>query len=285
VRPDAPLASPRAAVLHVHGYNDYFYQVELAEWFTGQDLAFFAVDLRRAGRSLQPGDHPHDMRDISEQGDDITLAIEAIAAELPGVPIVIHSHSTGALAAAIWAADQPHPAVVGVILNSPLFGLQMTRRDRAALVALPVLVKLRPRAVVGDRPAIYAKHLHISGGGPADFDLEWKTPKGVPARAQWVFAVSRAWKRIDAGLGIELPVLVARSDSCGPETDENPRIGSQDVVVDTEATARRAPLLGNRVREVVIENGIHDLSQSSPGPRAAYLAALASFIDEVVGER
>jgi alpha-beta hydrolase superfamily lysophospholipase len=282
VRPDALPASPRAAVLHVHGYNDYFYQTELAQWFAQQGLAFYAVDMRRSGRSLKSGDHPHDMADIAEQGEDISAAVAAIAADSPGLPIVVHAHSTGALAAAIWAADHPDPAVAGVILNSPLFGLQTNRRDRAALVALPLIKRVRPRMVVGDRPAIYAKHLHASGGGPAQFDIDWKTPAGVPARAQWVHAVSSAWKRIDAGLGIELPVLVARSDSSGPESDDNPRIMEQDVVVDTAATARRTPLLGPGAREVVIENGIHDLSQSSEGPRAAYYAAVAGFIDEVL---
>ena len=69
VRPDAAVASPRAAVLHVHGYNDYFYQAELAKWFGDRGLAFYAVDMRRSGRSLKPGDHPHDMADIAEQGD------------------------------------------------------------------------------------------------------------------------------------------------------------------------------------------------------------------------
>lgn len=282
VRPDAVPPSPRAAVLHVHGYNDYFYQAELADWFGEQGLAFYAVDMRRSGRSLRPGDHPHDMRDIAEQGDDIEAALAAIAELHPGLPIIVHAHSTGGLAAAIWAADRPHPALAGVILNSPLLGLHMSSRDKVAARVLPLVVKLRPRAVVGDRPAIYAKYLHVSGGGPAEFDVTWKTPRGVPARAQWVYAVTQAWKRIDAGLGIEAPLLVARSDSSGPERDDNPRLMEQDVVVDTDATAERTALLGPGARELVVRGGIHDLSQSSPEPRAAYFAGVASFIDEVL---
>jgi len=283
VRPDAGPATPRVAVLHVHGYNDYFYQAELAHWFSEQGVAFYAVDMRRAGRSLRPGDHPHDMADIAEQGDDIALAADAIAELHPGLPLVLHGHSTGALAAAIWASDRPHPQLVGVILNSPLFGLAASRRDRAAMVALPLVVRLRPRMVVGDRPAIYAKHLHVSGGGPAEFDFAWKTPAGIPARAQWVHAVSQAWRRIDAGLSIQVPVLVARSDSDGPERDDNPRIAEQDVVIDTAAIVRAIPKLGPDVRELVVVNGIHDLTQSAPGPRAAYLEGVSAFIDEVDG--
>ncbi|MGC4175364.1 alpha/beta hydrolase [Demequina sp.] len=283
VRDDGAPASPRAAVLHVHGYNDYFYQAELAEWFREQGVAFFAVDMRRSGRSLKPGEHAHDMADLAEQGDDITTAALAVAELYPDLPLFVHAHSTGALAAAIWAADRPTPNTGGVILNSPLFGLAMTRRDRAAMRALPALVRIRPGMIVGDRPAIYAKFLHTSGGGPAEFDFAWKTPRGVPATARWMNAVNRGWARIAAGAEVQVPTLVAHSDSSGPERDDNPRILEQDVVIDTEAIVRGIPKLGPLARELVVPGGIHDLSQSAPGPRKVYLDGVAAFIDEVLG--
>ncbi len=282
IRPDAPLTSPRAAVLHVHGYNDYFYQADLADWFRERGIEFYAVDMRRSGRSLKSGDHPHDMADIAEQGDDIQAAVDAMRELHPDLPLVVHAHSTGALAAAIWVADRAPAHLKGVILNSPLFGLQMSKLDRAKLRGLPLLRRVAPTAVVARRPAIYAKYLHVSGGGPADFDTTWKTPAGVPARTTWVYAVIRAWARIEAGLTIPVPALVARSDSCGPETDDNPRLREQDVVVDTEATARLIPKLGPNARELVITNGIHDLTQSSAEPRAAYFAGVEAFLDEVL---
>ncbi|MCR6712179.1 MAG: hypothetical protein NVV57_05555 [Demequina sp.] len=106
---------------------------------------------------------------------------------------------------------------------------------------------------------------------------------GCAAKARWVAAVNRGWARIDAGLPISVPTLVARSDSCGPERDDNPRIMEQDVVIDTEAIALAIPKLGPNVRELVVVGGIHDLSQSAPGPRKAYYDAVAAFIDEVLG--
>lgn len=282
VRPDAVVASPRAAFVHVHGYNDYFYQGELAQWSSSQGLSFYAVDMRRSGRSLKPGEHPHDMADLAEQGDDIEAAVDAIADFHHDLPIVVHAHSTGGLAAAIWAADRAPAALTCLVLNSPLFGLTMTRRDRAAMRALPAIVRLRPGAIVGDRPAIYAKHLHVTGGGPAEFDTAWKTPDGVPTTARWIAAVNRGWARIAAGLPLPVPTLVAHSDSHGPERDDNPRIMEQDVVIDTDAIARAIPKLGPNARELVVHGGIHDLSQSAPGPRQAYLDAVAAFIDEVL---
>lgn len=282
VRCDAQPASPRAAVLHVHGYNDYFYQAEFGAWCVENGFAFYAVDMRRAGRSERPEDHPHDMANLAEPGDDIAAACEAIAELHPGLPIIVHAHSTGGLSAAIWAADRPHPQLAGLVLNSPLFGLPMTRGQAMLARAVTPMMKLRPTMIVSRIPSLYNERLHVNGGGTVEFNQEWKRPQGIPTTAQWVGAVTGGWKRIDGGLGIEVPVLVARSASTGPERDDNPRFREQDVVVDTAAAARRTPLLGGKAQALVIENGIHDLSQSPAEPRAAYLDGVAAFIDAVL---
>ncbi len=42
-------------VLYVHGWSDYFFQTELARFWTGLGAGFYALDLRKYGRSLRPG--------------------------------------------------------------------------------------------------------------------------------------------------------------------------------------------------------------------------------------
>ncbi|MGH9060169.1 MAG: alpha/beta hydrolase, partial [Acidimicrobiales bacterium] len=59
--------SPRAgraglagtAVLYVHGYNDYFFQTDLADFFAERGATFYALDLRKYGRSLRPHHTPN----------------------------------------------------------------------------------------------------------------------------------------------------------------------------------------------------------------------------------
>ena len=283
IKADAQPASPRAAILHLHGYNDYFYQAEFGRWCVDQGLAFYAVDMRAAGRSLKPGDHAHDMANMTEPGDDIGAAMDALAELHPGLPLLIHAHSTGGLSAVIWAADRSHPQLAGMVLNSPLFGLPITKGDALIVRVVSPLMKLRPSMIVSRRPSLYNERLHVAGGGAAEFNQEWKTGAGVPTTARWVAAVLGAWKRIDDGLDLPVPTVVARSATTGPESDDNPLFTSQDVVVDTVVTARRTRLLGPRVEELVIEGGMHDLSQSAAEPRAAYLAGVAAFIDKVLG--
>lgn len=283
VRPVHQASAPRAVVLHVHGYNDYFFQEHLAYAFMDAGCAFYALDLRRAGRSLAPDDIPHLMHDVAEPGDDIARAAEAIAALHPGVRLVVHAHSTGGLTAAIWAADRPSANLGALVLDSPLFGRREQGWREWAKAALPVLGTLWPLAEVSHRPSVYARHLHVEGGGRWEFDPELKRFEGVPARACWALAVRRAQQRIArGGVDIAVPVLVARSALTGPESSDNPRLDEQDIVVDVEAISRLAPRLGRRVTELVVPGGIHELSLSRREPREHYLSEVLAWIEGVI---
>src|SRR5688500_20289875 len=46
------------AVLHVHGFADYFFQTEYAEWWTARGYDFYALDRRKYGRSIRPHQTP-----------------------------------------------------------------------------------------------------------------------------------------------------------------------------------------------------------------------------------
>ena len=69
------------AVLYVHGFNDYFFQSEMGELFNGQGINFYAVDLRRYGRSLRPWQYPFNVRDFKEYFEDIDAALRIIRAD------------------------------------------------------------------------------------------------------------------------------------------------------------------------------------------------------------
>ena len=55
-RADTPT---RKAVLHVHGFADYFFQADYAAWWTARGYDFYAVDLRKYGRSLRDHQTPN----------------------------------------------------------------------------------------------------------------------------------------------------------------------------------------------------------------------------------
>ncbi|MBK8462278.1 MAG: hypothetical protein IPL36_04350 [Nigerium sp.] len=50
-RQDRSLRAHARAIVHVHGWNDYFFHGHVADFYEAQGVAFYALDLRRYGRS------------------------------------------------------------------------------------------------------------------------------------------------------------------------------------------------------------------------------------------
>ncbi|WP_240930510.1 alpha/beta hydrolase [Isoptericola sp. BMS4] len=294
-----PCGGPRGVVLHVHGYNDYFFQSHLAEVCVDAGLAFYAVDLRRAGRSTRrPGatqrahavrSNPsrlpaHYVTSLREPGADLSAAARALRAAEPALPLVVHAHSTGGLTAAVWAhAVRADPWVRPdlLVLDSPFLDLQGSWVSRTArTLALQVLGRTHPLAVVSTGPSVYAEHQHADGGGRWRFDTTLKRPDGLPARAGWLRAVRHAQLAVARGLAIESPVLVARSAASGPDSPGNPHLDAQDTVLDVARIAALAPRLGADVTELVVDGGVHDLTLSADGPRADYLDRMLRWVGD-----
>lgn len=67
-----------ADVLYVHGWSDYFFQHELAEFWHKAGANFYALDLHNYGRSLRPGLVPGAVASLTEYDDDIAAALSAM---------------------------------------------------------------------------------------------------------------------------------------------------------------------------------------------------------------
>ncbi|WNM25905.1 alpha/beta hydrolase [Demequina capsici] len=285
VRALARPARPRGVVLHVHGYNDYFFQEHLAEHLVSQGYAFYAVDLRRAGRSLRQDDVPHLMHDVDEPGEDIALAAEAVAHLEPTVPLALHAHSTGGLTALLRLHRHGPGHVQALVLDSPFLGAPSSWRMRLGARSLPVIARTRPLSIVSSGPSWYATHLHAQNGGRWQFDTAWKRPDGLPVRAAWLAAVLKAQRQVAAGLQLAIPVLVARAAEGGHDSPDNPRLDSQDTVVDVDAISRLAPQLGADVSLLVVPDGVHDLTLSAPAPRDMYLGGVTGWLAHALPSR
>lgn len=286
--PDGAPAA-RAAVIHVHGYNDYFFQEHLARTFTAAGYAFYAVDLRAAGRSLQPDQIPHFVMDLREQAADIAAAARTVRALEPGLPLVLHAHSTGGLTGALWAHAHRNAAGAGagpdlLVLDSPFLDLWAPEWQRGiGTRVLDTVGHLAATAIIGDGPSRYAERLLAANGGRWEFDTTLKRPEGLPRRVGWFVAVRRGQARVAAGLEIACPVLLARSASSGPDDLANPLLDAQDTVLDVEQMAVLVPRLGHDVTELVVEGGVHDLTLSARGPREAYLDRMLEWVNSRVG--
>src|SRR5664279_4924131 len=93
------------AVLYVHGKNDYFFQTEMAGKYLENGYDFYAIDLRKYGRSYRKNQVFNNARDISEYYADLDTALNIIRKQ--GYKYVLLSgHSTGGLIVSCYAEDR-----------------------------------------------------------------------------------------------------------------------------------------------------------------------------------
>ena len=134
-RSEATPQPPHFVLLYIHGRNDYFFQRELAEDIAGCGGAFYALDLRRYGRSLRPGQRMGFVSNLSLYDEDISEALDLIREDYPDLPLVLMGHSTGGLLATLWANRHPG-ALDGLILNSAWLEMQTMASMRSAVAPI-----------------------------------------------------------------------------------------------------------------------------------------------------
>jgi alpha-beta hydrolase superfamily lysophospholipase len=291
-RESLPGESVHGAVLYVHGFSDYFFQTELADFFAARGLAFYALDLRKCGRALRPGQTPHYVSDLEYYDDELERALAVIAQAHPGAPVLLAAHSTGGLVVPLWAdrrrAKGAVAPVSGIVLNSPWLDLQVYPSARRAVLtqALRVLGKVAPHRALKPAPSVYGDTLHTSGTGEWDFDLSLKPLAGFPVTFGWLNAVRRGHARLHRGLEVGVPVLVLRSDRTHFSRGYSDLSERADLVLDVAQIARRAGCLGAQNTAVPIAGARHDVFLSLPEVRQNAYAALGGWLDrnpEVTG--
>ena len=278
--------STHGAVLYVHGFSDYFFQTELADFFAARGLAFYALDLRKCGRALRTGQTAHYVSDLAYYDDELERAMTVIAAAHPGAPVVVVAHSTGGLIAPLWldrrrAGGSAVAPVSGLVLNSPWFDLQVYPAARRAVLtqALRVLGKVAPHRTLKPAATVYGDTLHTSGTGEWDFDVAIKPLAGFPVSFGWLNAVRRGHARLHRGLDVGVPSLVLRSDRTHFSRRYSDLSERADLVLDVEQIARRAACLGGESTVVPIAGARHDVFLSLPEVREQAYAALGGWLD------
>jgi alpha-beta hydrolase superfamily lysophospholipase len=278
VQPVEQPTAPLGVVVHLHGYNDYFFQTHLARAFTAAGWAFLAVDARRCGRSWRADEVPHYQADLREQADDLGVGVRTARELFAGVPVVVHGHSTGGLVAALWAhAHRAHGGPDALVLDSPFLSVTNSWIRPLADQALPTIARRTPLRVLSAAPSRYAGRLLDRW----EFDLTLKSPDGVPARAAWLAAVRAGQRRVARGLAVQVPVLLAHSARSGQDVPDGPALDAEDTVLDVVPMARLGLAIGPQVSEVSIDGGVHDLCLSTQRPRELYLRTVTEFLTQV----
>jgi len=267
-----PRETVGGVVLYVHGFADYFFQTELADFFAERGFAFYALDLRKSGRARRADQTAHYVSDLALYDVELERALATVTAEHPGLPVVAVAHSTGGLVLPLWldrrrARGEVAP-VAALVLNSPWFDLQGTPVQRGPVTqALRVLAKVRPMRTLPPLPTTYGHSIHVSGAGEWEFDLAWKPLAGFPVTVGWLNAIRRAHARLHRGLDVGVPSLILRSERTHFANTYSAEDARADTVLDVRQIARWAGCLGGETTIVPIHDARHDVFLSVPEVR------------------
>lgn len=273
--------SPRFVLLAVHGWNDYFFQVELARNVARAGGAFYAIDLRKYGRSLREHQTPGYIEMLSDYDEDLHAAFDVIH-EAHGwdIPLVLYGHSTGGLTTTLWADRHPG-ALNGLILNSPWLEIQGSPLLRQ--LGAPVidsLARIAPERVIPFKDnGFYQRQLTgyreegevVDETDPYwagwDFNPQWRRTPSTPMTAGWLTAVIRGHAQVAKGLDITCPILTLTSNRSDFSDRWSAELRGSDIVLDVDQIWRRVPYLGRLTTLVRIDDAIHDVTLSPRLPR------------------
>ena len=287
----ATLVSRRAehpnghAVLHVHGFADYFFHTEYAQWWLDRGYDFYAVDLRKYGRSLRPHQTATYVDDLHTYFAELDLAWWRITERDDHDGVVLSGHSTGGLTVPLWADERQPAELVGVVLNSPWLDLQGAAwlRTAAAGRVLDRRGRRRPmRELSRDVSGVYGRSLHLEHAGEWDYDLTWKPIESFPVRYGWLRAVRKAHAEVHAGLTVLAPVLVLSSAATTRPPELTDDVHTHDIVLDVPQIRQWATSVGPHVTYVAVDGARHDVVLSLPHVREVVYDELARWVTAYV---
>lgn len=290
LRPSQPLFG--VDILYVHGWNDYFFNRETAQFFEQLGAKFYALDLRKYGRSLRPWQTPGFVRNLGDHFEELDIAVDIIRdlsgkgwlePSHPNRKLLLMGHSAGALILALWLAERPGLAD-GFILNAPWLEFQAHSIGRLLVGPLLDFSEFFTRQEVLPRLNFsqYGRVISQEFGGEWDYNTTWKPHMSFATPIPWLKSVFDGQARIERGLNLQMPMIVLLSDKSMIKFawDEEKRFA--DTAIDVNLTAKRALNLGDNVQVLKIPGAIHEVFLSAKPIREQAYSLLKHWLIGVV---
>ncbi len=269
------------AILYIHGFSDYFFQKHMADYFTQQGFHFYAVDLRKYGRSYLEGQKWFNVRDLHEYFPEIDSSLAIIQAQVSG-EICLMGHSTGGLITALYASEhQDSKAFSSLILNSPFFDMNLDAFSENILVPIGEFNGsfFPDMELKGELPVFYNYSIHKDYYGEWDYKFEYKPLTAPPVTLGWIRAIRQAQKTIQNGIKITQPVLVLHSDKTIYDKKWSAVFFTGDAVLDVEDIKTYSKSISGQVVMKEIPNALHDVILSKSPVRDVAFAAMKAFME------
>lgn len=274
-------ATTGKALLYVHGFNDYFFQTEMAMQFNQMGYDFYAVDLRKYGRSIMPGQKKFQVRDVKEYFADVDSALSII--KKSGISeILLMGHSTGGLVVSCYMSHNPSAPVDALLLNSPFLDWNLGDMEKF-VPFVSALGKIAPDFSIKQGGGnAYSESLLKSGHGEWTYNTEWKLQKSPDVDAGWVRAIDVAQRDLRSRPGsIAVPILLMYSSHSAGVSSWTPEANRADIVLDVHDIKHYGLMLGPNVTFTKVMGGIHDLMLSAKGVRQPLYEYIFKWVSTV----
>jgi len=275
--------SARQPILYIHGFSDYFYHPHLAEKSSDAGYDFFALELRKYGRSIREHQHPNYCRSLFEYFPEIDFALKKIIDE-SGQKAILLGHSNGGLISTLYSIHGKHKDLIQLlILNSPFLELNLNLLVRK--IAIPIigfLSKAFTYAKVNNAVnPLYPKSIDKNYYGELEINHKYKPIEGFPGYFTWLKAVAKAQKSVSRNQ-INIPTLVLISSDSFIPSIWSERISRSDIILNVNDIRKRALKLGNNVTLIEINQAIHDVFLSSVQVREEAFDKMFKWMIEII---
>ena len=257
------------AILYIHGFNDYFFQKEMAIRFNQQGYNFYALDLRKYGRSYLPHQKLNNVRSLCEYDEEIAIALQIIQSE-NNTHVILMGHSTGGLIISDYAKRHPKSDLFhGIICNSPFYDFNLSTIERKIGVPiLSIIANYFPdKPIKSGLSKLYGLSLHKDHHGEWNYSLAWK-PLIIPTvNLSFIRAIHKAQKSIKNNFVIDVPILVMHSDKSVFEHLWSDNFKHGDAVLNVNHISKFAHNIKGNVAVCEVRNAMHDLFLSEKSVR------------------
>lgn len=272
-------------LLYIHGFNDYFFQAEMGQRFVDSGYHFYAVDLRRYGRSREPWQYPFNIRDLRKYYDDIDSAVCQMRRD--GITdITLCGHSTGGLTVTAYAVDKSDRIPVDrVITDSPFYAWNFNSTYRHLLIPtirnLSTLIK-NVKVPQGHCDG-YAYSLLKEYDGEWTYDTDWKMIYSPPVTFSWIGQIQSTQNKVKKHADrLRVPLLVMHSSRKVDGCNFTPDFRYGDAVLDPAMIRQVAEKIRKDspgpVEICTVDSGLHDLILSHLPYRDRAYDAMFRFI-------
>ena len=221
---------------------------------------FYALDLRKYGRSHLANQKFNDIKNLKAYYEEITVALNIIHNE-NNKKVILFGHSTGGLILTLFAKDNIGSKLFdGLILNSPFFEFNKSRLVKKIIPLASSIGKIFPKLKIpGGFAKEYGENLHKSYSGEWEYDLAWKPNIAPKVNLGWIRAIHKAQMELKKLFKIEQPVLVLHSSLSATDVKDKEQIQTRDAILNVKDIELIAQNIKGDVEAIAIEGGLHDL--------------------------